>query len=88
VLAPIAPGVIVPIGVREVAPLRAGAVHAVAAGRGTVAVDGEREIELSPGTPVTVTLAHDGPRVLDVRRVLAAAAQQRLLVSELQEVTR
>ena len=47
--------------------------------RGTVAVDGEREIEFGPATPVTVTLARDGPRVLDVRTVLAAAAERRLL---------
>ena len=40
-----------------------------------------------PATPVTVTLAHDGPQVLDVRRVLAAAARERLLVSQIQEVT-
>ena len=36
----------------------------------------------APATPVTVTLAHDGPRVLDVRAALAAAAAQRLLVRE------
>jgi predicted polyphosphate/ATP-dependent NAD kinase len=81
VLAPIAPGVIAPIGVREVVPLRPGERHAVGLSRGTVAVDGEREIEFGPATPVTVTLAHDGPRVLDVRGALAAAARQHLLVT-------
>jgi hypothetical protein len=79
VLAPIAPGVVAPIGVRHAGPLAAGRPHAVELARGTVAVDGEREIEFGPSTPVTVTLAHDGPRVLDVRTVLAAAAQRRLL---------
>jgi hypothetical protein len=54
--------------------------------RGTVAVDGEREIEFGPATPVTVTLAPDGPRVLDVRTVLAAAAQRRLLEPSVLEV--
>ena len=87
VLAPIAPGVVVPIGIRDVGPLRAGERRTVAVERGTVAVDGEREVEFSPATPVTVTLAHDGPHVLDVRRVLAAAARERLLVSQIQEVT-
>jgi predicted polyphosphate/ATP-dependent NAD kinase len=80
VLAPIAPGVVVPIGIRDAGPLRAGEPRLVAVERGTVAVDGEREVEFAPTTPVTVTLAHDGPRVLDVRRVLAAAAERRLLV--------
>ena len=64
-----------PIGIRDAGPLRVGERRTVAVERGTVAVDGEREIEFSPATPVTVTLAHDGPHVLDVRRVLAAAAR-------------
>jgi predicted polyphosphate/ATP-dependent NAD kinase len=87
VLAPIAPGVIVPIGVRDVRPLHPGDVHTVAVERGTVAVDGERELEFGPQTPVTITLAADGPRILDVRNVLAAAAERRLLVSELHQLS-
>jgi len=81
VFAPIAPGVVAPIGIQDAAPLVVGVPHPVAVRRGTVAVDGEREIEFGPATPVTVTLAADGPRVLDVRAVLAAAAQRQLLVS-------
>ncbi|WP_255621958.1 NAD(+)/NADH kinase [Pseudonocardia sp. DSM 110487] len=87
VLAPIAPGVVAPIGVRYAGPLAAGRPHPVELERGTVAVDGEREIEFGPSTPVTVTLAPDGPRVLDVRTVLAAAAQRRLLEPGVLEVT-
>lgn len=79
VLAPIAPGVVAPVGVRTAGPLAPGRPQRVELDRGTVAVDGEREIEFGPATPVTVTLAPDGPRVLDVRTVLAAAAQRRLL---------
>ena len=67
--------------VAEAAPLVVGDTRLVAQPRGTVAVDGEREIEFGPATPVTVTLGHDGPRVLDVRAALAAAAAERLLVS-------
>lgn len=81
VFAPIAPGVIAAVGVREARPLDAGERQPVGLDRGTVAVDGEREIAFGPATPVTVTLAHDGPRVLDVRAVLAAAALRRLLVT-------
>ncbi len=87
VFAPIAPGVVAPIGVREVRALAAGEPQTVDLDRGTVAVDGEREIEFGPTTPVTVTLAHDGPRVLDVRAVLAAAAARRLLVSRSRELS-
>jgi predicted polyphosphate/ATP-dependent NAD kinase len=88
VLAPIAPGVVARVGVREVRPLRIGDPQRVAVERGTVAVDGEREIEFGPSTPVTVTLAHDGPRVLDVRAVMATAAERRLLVCDVQAYTR
>jgi predicted polyphosphate/ATP-dependent NAD kinase len=88
VLAPVAPGVVAPVEVAAVGPLRARDGRRVAFARGTVAVDGEREIAFGPATPVIVTLAHDGPRVVDVRAALAAAAAQRLLVVEntLQEV--
>jgi predicted polyphosphate/ATP-dependent NAD kinase len=80
VLAPIAPGVVTPIGVWHAGPLDIGRPYSVGLERGTIAVDGEREIEFGPSTPVTVTLAPDGPWVLDVRAVLAAAAQRRLLI--------
>src|SRR5207248_8701794 len=40
-LAPIAPGLIVPVGVGEVEPMRPGSVHAVDAEAGVIAVDGE-----------------------------------------------
>ena len=53
----------------------------VAVERGTVAVDGEREIEFGPADPGHRHPRADGPRVLDVRAVLAAAAERRLLVS-------
>ncbi len=80
VLAPVAPGVVAPVEVVGAGPLRPGEVRRVALSRGTVAVDGEREIAFGPATPVTVALAHDGPRVLDVRATLAVAAAERLLV--------
>jgi predicted polyphosphate/ATP-dependent NAD kinase len=79
VLAPIAPGVLAPVGVHEVAAMAAGHQFTSAVARGTVAVDGERELEFGPDTPVTVTLTPDGPMVLDVRAVLAAAAERGLM---------
>ena len=73
---PVAPGVVAADrACAEAGPLPAGDAAARSrVDRGTVAVDGEREIAFGPATPVTVTLAHDGPRVLDVRAALAAAA--------------
>ena len=80
VLAPVAPGVLAPVGVLEVAPLRAGEPVTSAMARGTVAVDGERELEFGPRGPVEVTLTPHGPVVLDVRAVLARAAERGLLI--------
>ncbi|MDT7619411.1 MAG: hypothetical protein QOF99_312 [Pseudonocardiales bacterium] len=85
VLAPVAPGVLASVGVLDVAPLRAGEPMTSAVPRGTVAVDGERELEFGPNTPVTVTLTPHGPTVLDVRAALARAAERGLLVSGIQE---
>ena len=81
VLAPVAPGVLAPVGVLEVASLRAGEPVTSAMARGTVAVDGERELEFGPRGPVEVTLTPHGPVVLDVRAVLARAAERGLLIS-------
>ena len=41
------------------------------AGPGTLALDGEREWTLAPGSRVTMTVRRDGPRVIDVERALA-----------------
>lgn len=81
VLAPVAPGVLASVGLLEVAPLRAGEPVTSGLARGTVAVDGERELEFGPSSPVTVTLTPHGPVVLDVRAVLARAAERGLLVA-------
>ncbi|HEY2205671.1 MAG TPA: NAD(+)/NADH kinase [Pseudonocardia sp.] len=81
VLAPIAPGVLAPVAVGSVVRLRPDEPVTSAVARGTVAVDGEREIEFNPTVPVTVAVTSAGPRVLDVRAVLAEAAGRGLLVS-------
>jgi predicted polyphosphate/ATP-dependent NAD kinase len=81
VLAPIAPGLVVPVGVREIEPLRPGTAYLVDAGAGVIAVDGERELTFGPGEPPSVRLRVDGPRCVDVPAVLAASARDGLLVS-------
>ncbi len=81
VLAPIAPGLVMPVGVREIEPLHPGTVHLVDARAGVIAVDGERELTFGPGEPPSVRLRADGPRCVDVPAVLAASARDGLLVS-------
>ena len=79
VLAPIAPGLVVPVGVRSIERLEAGLVHHVDARTGVIAVDGERELAFGPGEHPAVRLRADGPWCVDVAAVLAASARLGLL---------
>jgi len=79
VLAPIAPGLVVPVGVSSIERLEAGPVHHVDARAGVIAVDGERELAFGPGEHPAVRLRADGPWCVDVAAVLAASARLRLL---------
>jgi predicted polyphosphate/ATP-dependent NAD kinase len=81
VLAPIAPGLVVPVGVREIEPIHPGSAYPVDAPAGVIAVDGERELTFGPGDQPAVRLRADGPRCVDVRAVLVASARLGLLTS-------
>jgi predicted polyphosphate/ATP-dependent NAD kinase len=81
VTAPIAPGVLARVGIVEAGPLAIGERRRSAVPAGTVAVDGEREIEFGPDRPVFVTLSGAGPLVVDIPAVMHAAAERDLLVS-------
>jgi predicted polyphosphate/ATP-dependent NAD kinase len=81
VLAPIAPGLVVPVGVGEIEPMHPGSVHAIDARAGVIAVDGERELTFGPGEEPAVRLRPDGPRCVDVPAVLTASARLGLLAS-------
>jgi hypothetical protein len=78
VTVPLAPGLIAEVGVLAARRVRPGEVVALAARAGCLALDGEREIELGPGDPVTVRLGQ-GPLVIDVDAVMAAASEQGIL---------
>ncbi|XVQ06799.1 ATP-NAD kinase family protein [Spirillospora sp. CA-255316] len=73
--APIAPGLVLPVGVAAWRPLRAGEQVAIGTTRGVVAFDGERELELASTTGATVRLREDGPLVVDVAAAMSQAAQ-------------
>jgi predicted polyphosphate/ATP-dependent NAD kinase len=75
VLAPIAPGLVVPVGVRDIDRLEPDAVREIDAAAGVIAVDGERELTFAPGERPTVRLRANGPRCVDVAAVLAASAR-------------
>jgi predicted polyphosphate/ATP-dependent NAD kinase len=82
VIAPIAPGLVVPVGVSEVAPMHPGIVHQVDARVGVIAVDGERELTFEPGEQPDIRLRIDGPRCVDVPAVLTASADLGLLLRQ------
>lgn len=73
VLAPIAPGLVVPVTVRRWRLLRPGEEVEVEADQGVLALDGEREIELR-GREYGVRLLDDGPWVVDVETVLRSGS--------------
>ncbi|NIV40198.1 MAG: ATP-NAD kinase, partial [Anaerolineae bacterium] len=74
VMVPIAPGMVVPVGIGEIVELEPGIDHPVDSLRpATLAFDGEREITLNKDDEVTVRLDLDGPWIVDVDRTLQLA---------------
>jgi predicted polyphosphate/ATP-dependent NAD kinase len=76
---PLAPGLVVPIGVEEVSRVEPGDTVELTPGAGSVALDGEREIELGPDDRVEVMLDPDGPLTIDVGAVMRDAARRGLM---------
>ena len=76
VLAPIAPGLIQPVGVRRYAHLDFDEQVELPAGRGTIALDGEREIVMRSQDCIVACLRATGPRVVQPQKTLALAAEQ------------
>jgi len=78
-LTPLAPGLLQGCGVLDAQLLQPGIAHSPWLPSGTLALDGEREIEFNAHDRPTVTLDACGPLSIDVPAALAHAAQQRLL---------
>jgi hypothetical protein len=71
---PIAPGNLVPVGIKEVMEMKPGIDYRVAQDRPAVlALDGEREITLQKGDEAEVRLDLEGPWLVDVSRALLQA---------------
>jgi predicted polyphosphate/ATP-dependent NAD kinase len=79
VAAPIAPGLVRPIGVAQWTPMRADEPHAVAQEAGVIALDGERELPFADSDDVTVTLRENAFFTVDVARCMQVAAREGLL---------
>lgn len=81
VIAPIAPGLVLPLGVSAVCKMRPGEPQILQLPMGVITLDGEREIEFTPDQRVTVILENHGPRTIDVDRVMSVAARDGLLAT-------
>jgi predicted polyphosphate/ATP-dependent NAD kinase len=82
VQAPIAPGIVVPVSVAEICEIRPKEVFRVETPRGTIALDGEREIEFSENDSIKVWLEMDGPVTVNVSKVMQQAAKSKALVHQ------
>lgn len=78
-LAPLAPGLLQGCGIGASGRLEPGIAYPLSLPCGTLALDGEREIEFTEHDTPTVTLDASGPLTVDVEAVLAYAARHHLL---------
>jgi predicted polyphosphate/ATP-dependent NAD kinase len=76
VTAPVAPGVVQPVRVSSFRLLEVGDVIPVDMTPAVLALDGEREIEITRKLRISVRFSDQGPRVVDVNRALQVATQR------------
>lgn len=76
---PLAPGLVAPVGVAESRRLEPEEEVELAPFSGCVALDGERELEVSERDRVTVRLDPDGPFTIDVGKAMREAALRGLM---------
>ncbi len=79
VLAPVGPGLIIRVDIQNHRLLSLGEEIALEPAGCTIAVDGERQIEVFPEQKVSVRLTDRGPRVVDVRRCIREASRRGVL---------
>ena len=79
VLAPVSPGLVIPVAIQNHRLLSLGDEVILEPAACTVAVDGERQLEVFAEQTVTVRLSGDGPRVVNVRECLRAASENGVL---------
>jgi predicted polyphosphate/ATP-dependent NAD kinase len=75
VLAPIGPGLVTRVPVREHHLVPVGGTVALSSDPCTIALDGERYIEVYGTRTITVRLTNNGPRVVDIARCMEEATR-------------
>lgn len=71
----IGPGLVTELPIGESSLLSTGSLQPFRSGPGTLALDGEREIELRGEEKIAIQLASDGPLVVDVREAMYDASR-------------
>lgn len=74
--APIAPGLIVPVGIADIQIIRPQQPCNLTTGQGAISLDGEREYVFRSGDALRVWLDLDGPLTINVPRTLHLAAER------------
>lgn len=82
VTAPVAPGVVETVFVKNARLMAPGEEVALIGSPCVVALDGEREIEIKRRQKATLRLTTDGPLVVDVNRTMAFAMEHKILAPE------
>ncbi|MDR1486897.1 MAG: NAD(+)/NADH kinase [Deltaproteobacteria bacterium] len=72
-MAPIAPGVIKAVGVTDSGRLYVGEHIDISVSPAVIALDGEREVEISENDKVSISLSSQGPFVVDLEAALAGS---------------
>ena len=78
-MCPIAPGVLMPVGIEGSHEIRCGEVQILRLTQGVIALDGERELAFTQDQQFTVRLDERGPLTIDIDRVMARAAHDGLM---------
>lgn len=81
VLAPVGPGLINEVGIDNYHMLSLGEEVVLEPAACTIALDGERQIEVYPDQEVRVRLTNHGPRVVDVQKCLQEAGRLGMLTT-------
>jgi predicted polyphosphate/ATP-dependent NAD kinase len=80
VVAPIAPGLLAPVGVASLKEIHRGEVVTITGSSGTIALDGEREIEFGANDRLKIWLDVKGPVIVDISKAMERAAKNRVFV--------
>ena len=78
VTAPIAPGVIENVSVRDMHLMAVGESVDIHVAPSVIALDGEREVEIKKGQKTSIRLSANGPRVVDVEKTMASAMEKKI----------